>query len=370
MITAKRVIKICESTELIDNRKDKSGSIIYAGFDKNLLVIGTPWVPSEWSSPVDRLNPVIIVDLEKKVYRFPNFSSLDDRTKKYMTNIPFVTTDQHGAEKILDELRRFNIISGNFKFQGQKPSFNFDTRTGRDVMYHGTSSSNLDRIMKVGLMPSVDGFGSYFRGNASTIKSWTQNFVYLTPSLPYAKSYALRQSGGSVVLRVEIPDPNKLFIDDEYLREKLRSKFEQSLNSKLSIVDSKLNLSVGPWSKVPMQYSHMYSFANWDRSDNGVSLLNYLLDVILGKSLLDIKDALAKESYEYNKKFASDRGWDYMTWTEYCNFIHWCESCLRTIYSQIINTNWKSSAYSDHQAVGYKGRIPPNFISVAWQSNK
>lgn len=93
------------------------------------------------------------------------------------------------------------------------------------VMYHGTSSRNLNDIMKRGLVPQSNP-DSALRGNWSTIPNYTDKNVYLTTDYDLAKGYADAQvrhdaensiESSPMVLEVRIPDPSKIIPDDDYL---------------------------------------------------------------------------------------------------------------------------------------------------------
>ena len=376
MITSRYILTLLESNQLLDLRTSSNKTFL-AYFYKNYLIlcnVGTGseilnlgWVGDKGkelfgTAFLDKndIKSSVFIDTEKKLYRFPTYSSPDKKIKK----VSYVTADKDGIEKILGELRKFNIISGTYKFKGDITTLSPDTISGRNVLYHGTSQSHISRIMSVGLMPSEDGHGSKIRGNASTIRNWTKNFVYLTPNFDMAKSYARDQSGGKggVVLKVEVPNPDLLFINDDNLMRKLSSDLTDRVKFMVTDVklpkqpDNRIDANVGPWSKGQFHYTSSLG-----------RIVDYASDIMSGSSLLDVNPGGQKDLYDEEKSLIMSWGGSPITWSEFTNFIHWLDNEVRRIYPKIVNSNWKSTIYQSYQAIGYKGRIAPKFLTIAWQ---
>lgn len=377
MITSKLILKLLESNQLLDLRTNSSNGKFLAYFYKNYLILSSVNKESEvlnlgWVSDkgkeifgtsfLDRneVKNAIFVDSSKKIYRFPTFSSPDKKVK----NFTYMTADMSGLNKIVNELKKFNVISGSYQYKGDITTLNPSAVSGKNVLYHGTGKRNLSRIMSVGLMPSSDGNGSNIRGNASTIRNWTKNFVYLTPNFDIAKSYAKDQSSGSggVVLKVEVPNPDLLFINDDELMRSLNLGLTDKIKSVTTEVilpkqpERTIGPSVGPWSKGQAHYTFFLK-----------RVVDYTSDVMAGFSLLDVNPGGLKDLYDEEKLKVISWGGLPITWSEFVNFVHWVDNEIRKIYPKIVNSNWKRTVFQPHQAVGYKGRISPKFLTVVWE---
>lgn len=85
--------------------------------------------------------------------------------------------------------------------------------------FHGTHAGNLPRILTEGIRPQKDP-SSEFRGNFSTIPGYTEDLVFLAPSLREAAFYAREQSKYSgmapVIFQVAVSDHEKLHVSDDY----------------------------------------------------------------------------------------------------------------------------------------------------------
>ena len=126
------------------------------------------------------------------------------------------------TQKILKDLLKNNIITNDYKLKINDNEYSVNeiisnkntpikySKRGNLLMYHGTSKENWEQIKKTGgLKPN--GAGSY-----SNIESFTDSLIYLTTSFNVAKSYAsrgTRDPNESVILLVEVPDMNKLYVD-------------------------------------------------------------------------------------------------------------------------------------------------------------
>ena len=376
MITSKYIITLCETTELLDLIFDKTQPFLSYVW-KNFLVIENEYGPS----PKAKLEKVlsitgnqkpesysasslILINLEKKTWGFSKtpvkLNTLYGPERTFQ-GVEFTTADQEHVNKILNDLQKFGVISSASSFKrdiGKIPKKVFDKLTPGSF-YHGTGGKEtVDRILRLGLMPSDDkDNGSVIRGNGASIPFWTKNFVYLSPSFTYSQVYARTQSPSyPAVFEVQIPDSDKLFIDDDAMK----PLFWKLLWAEYHKVVHKLNgqdyngLCSSPWSSTPKNWYGIFS-------DIGKCVLSNLVLLASGKSLLNVNDdRLKPSSYTINP--------DLPTAPDYRKLIEWFDNIIPKLYKQIINSNWKKSAFGLRKlsAVGYKGRIPPKFLKLVW----
>ena len=91
-------------------------------------------------------------------------------------------------------------------------------KTGGSYLFHGTSEYRWNEIQRLGFMrggaPSREGY-EY----ADLKPGWSEGNIYLTDTIEAAENYASRQfdkdGTKAIVLRVKIPDPSKLVIDED-----------------------------------------------------------------------------------------------------------------------------------------------------------
>ena len=89
---------------------------------------------------------------------------------------------------------------------------------GGSYLFHGTSDYRWREIQRLGFMrggaPSREGY-QYVDLKAG----WSEGNIYLTDTIEDAENYASRQfdkdGGKAIVLRVKVPDPSKLVIDED-----------------------------------------------------------------------------------------------------------------------------------------------------------
>ena len=126
------------------------------------------------------------------------------------------------TKKILKDLIKNNIITNDYKLKINDNEYSVNeivsnknmpikyTKNGNLLMYHGTRKASWEQIKKTGgLKPQTN-------SNFSYGESFTDSLIYLTTSFVVAKSYAsrgTRDPNESVILLVEVPDMNKLYVD-------------------------------------------------------------------------------------------------------------------------------------------------------------
>lgn len=97
------------------------------------------------------------------------------------------------------------------------------------TLYHGTTDLHAQEISEHGLVPQIE-TDSPNRGNANTIPGYTENNIYLTSKLEYAKLYAVHQAkklgGKPIIYEVKIPDRDKLVPDDRYIAHQAQKRLQ------------------------------------------------------------------------------------------------------------------------------------------------
>ena len=85
------------------------------------------------------------------------------------------------------------------------------------VMWHGTSEARLEFISKKGLRPGHTG-----EAYNDLIPNYSEHNVYLATTPKTAQFYAKRQAkkyeSAPIVLKIKVPNPNKLIADDRFAR--------------------------------------------------------------------------------------------------------------------------------------------------------
>ena len=130
-------------------------------------------------------------------------------------------------QKILKDLLKNGVITNDYKLKIGDNEYSLNellsnknmpikySKNGNLLMYHGTTKENWERIKKTGgLKPSRKG-DPYFG------ESFSDVFIYLTSSFSVAKSYASKNGNpnNNVILLVEIPDMDKLYVDTGFMTE-------------------------------------------------------------------------------------------------------------------------------------------------------
>ena len=204
------------------------------------------------------MNSRIIVDTENKTIDFGAFereySNRRPRQfsgKKGTLTIPSGGTGLRGKQQNMKKIMGFLIkndprVDKNYKIQGVLEWANltlddvmYDKEEGRkgaqpvnqrvvqdmqgmntrgSYLFHGTSEYRWNEIQRLGFMrggaPSREGY-QY----VDLKPGWSEGNIYLTDTIEAAENYASRQfdkdGTKAVVLRVKIPDPSKLVIDED-----------------------------------------------------------------------------------------------------------------------------------------------------------
>lgn len=202
--------------------------------------------------------------------------------------------------------------------------------------------------------------------------------MYLTPSLDTAKAYAFRQAqhvrSSPVVLRVHIPDPDKLIIDDDRLLNILcklirndREKLETELTRDSPDFDSvklyaqtagpivrelfsefTLNNYPGVFKKTPWSENYIYSVGEYE---HGLVQAN-LMSVLSGSGIVHRNVNLPYQNNRMSEYYQS----------EIPEYFGWLEDRIKEHYPKVARSEWKKSAYGREQAVAYMGPIMPKFI--------
>ena len=123
------------------------------------------------------------------------------------------------TKKILKDLIKNGVITEKYKLVIDKNKYSVKnilsnkntpikyTKNGNLLMYHGTSYRNWQSIKQHG------GLRPHKVENPNLPQSFTDSLIYLTTSFVVAKNYATDDSDIGVVLLVEVPDMNKLYVD-------------------------------------------------------------------------------------------------------------------------------------------------------------
>ena len=123
--------------------------------------------------------------------------------------------------KILKDLLKNGIITHEYKLKIGDNEYSLNellsnknmpikySKNGNLLMYHGTTKENWEKIKKTGgLKPNSS-------DNYRDRESFTDSLIYLTTSFNVARSYSRRvlNPNNSVILLVEVPDMDKLYVD-------------------------------------------------------------------------------------------------------------------------------------------------------------
>ena len=123
------------------------------------------------------------------------------------------------TKKILKDLIKNGVITEKYKLVIDKNKYSVKnilsnkntpikyTKNGNLLMYHGTSYHNWQSIKQNG------GLRPRKVESPNLPQSFTDSLIYLTTSFVVAKNYATDDSDIGVVLLVEVPDMNKLYVD-------------------------------------------------------------------------------------------------------------------------------------------------------------
>ena len=141
-----------------------------------------------------------------------------------------VIADIATFKQALSSLKKFGLTD-DFTIKGAPPDIpktvgqalqmqDYVQKTFQDknlVMWHGTSEARLEFISRKGLRPGHTG-----EAYVDLIPGYSEHNVYLATTSKAAQFYAKRQAkkdeSTPVVLKIKVPNPNKLIADDRFAR--------------------------------------------------------------------------------------------------------------------------------------------------------
>lgn len=314
----------------------------------------------------DNIGAVLYVNVKKKtIQNVTGYEYVKDGYKdyKYKTTEYFNPTM---VKKLIKDLLSIGYIDGKYKYvdvnQEDKTDNPTEYNEKEQYLYHGTTKSNSDRILRIGLRPKdTEEVKTLFRGNSSTLIGYTDKNVYLSPSLDVAKQYAYRQSKFNhdepVVLKIQIPNISQLVLDDDNIVKKIRSVVYNELNKHIVVAEK--NESGYPesyktdWTgdELISKYFNTYVNILW-RSNFGSLIENGEFTTytnLLHDSYIRISN---KELEEFRNKLPD-------------SFYVWLKDLVIGEYNKIKNEYYRKHLYnSSTHSIAYKGNIPPKFIQI------
>jgi hypothetical protein len=278
------------------------------------------------------------------------------------------------VKKTIKDLISRGYINDKFKYidvnvEDETPNITDYKENDGQYFYHGTTKSNSEKILKIGLQPkdTEDIYGnktysrenkkSMFRGNSSTLIGYTDKNIYLTPSLDVAKQYAYRQSQHNndepVVLKVLIPDKSKLVLDDDSIVVVINNEINSFLKDNVIPVKYESNMA--------------HQKTTWTGDDvliNFTTYVNLLWRTNFGSLIkngqYDTYTNLLTHPYSYmDEKLAKEIKTKLPD-----QFFTELKNIVVSTYNKIKNQYFRKSAFSsDLSSIAYQGFIPPKFIS-------
>jgi hypothetical protein len=391
---------LLESINLLDFREDRSLPFFAVLTEKGELVLvptndnsqefsidfkigekisSTSHLEKDWYFK-SKLLAILYVDIKNKIinpsteFNYFKFNDLNSKGEKIQKREKgHLHFNPKMLEKLKNDLIVRKLIPNNLKFSDDNlPITNED---GNLYFYHGTNRKSAVNIMKVGLRPMdtknimvTNRFSddmktkSMFRGNSSTIQGYTDNNIYLTPSINVAKSYAWRQTtfkedpeDSPIVLKVMIPDPSKLLIDDDVMSRLLINSLTDWLDKNSEEV-------------VPYDYIKGYSLfkTKW----SGDKLIPYFTQYVYSLVLKNLEDIVKNNKinnfHDLRNGYINFKSDIYVKAVEDLGneFLEELKEYVRKEYNIVKNTYWKKSAYIHNvDAVAYNGPILPKFIT-------
>lgn len=299
-----------ESNEVHDFRTNKTDDKFFAGTINNLLFLYD--ITDETHTYHSDFDNQIIVDTKNKQIEFPKST-----IKSYIKGITvrdIYTGNKWYIDKIYKDLIKNNIIDNTYSIHHDMEKH----YTSKDlILYHGTSSSVMDKIKKFGLIPQLTdnmNIDSFYRQNISTIFGHTEQNIYLSVNDGLAELYAKNQAeirnDTPILITVQIPDTTKLLVDDDYI------------NVRIDFVIGEM-------------------LEDFPRIKKITGELNIISTVFKNENTL--------------LQLAQDK--------EETNILKQCIHTAKEEYNKLMKTNYVKSLISQYQAVAYRGRIPAKFLS-------
>lgn len=376
------------------------------------------FISSTLSNHYDKLSKNIPDDVKSRYGEKEEVTHLDvvasiyvDAQKKTIKNVTSETTslwvrdvggrDQRYTMKVseyynpkmiqnmIKELLAKGHITSKFKYISPNVE---DTTSGSTTeesnegifFYHGTTQTNAERIMKIGLRPqdtkligadAPKHLQSFFRDNSSTLPGYTDKNVYLSPSLDIAKVYAWRQSAEKVkdperpylkgdvpvVLKVKIPNPSLLMIDDDTALPELYRRFEKELEKHSTFI-RRDKYKVGYHDR----YNDIYT-TDWTGDQEVKDFTTYAHD-LMKQNLFSLVQTGEFRKFDKLESHGWGRRFDSKYYMEIKSqlgpsFYEWIRDVAMKLYHVIMNKYYKGSAHNSNAAVAYRGVIMPKFIT-------
>jgi hypothetical protein len=314
----------------------------------------------------DNISAVLYVNVKKKtIQNVTGYEYVKDGYKDYK----YKTSEYYNptmVKKVIKDLLSIGYIDGKYKYIDVNQEDSTDNPTEynekEQYLYHGTTKSNGDRILKIGLRPKDTEDGkTLFRGNSSTLVGYTDKNVYLSPSLDVAKQYAYRQSKYNndepVVLKIQIPDISNLVLDDDNIIKKIGKVIYEELNKRIVVGE-----------KNKFGYPEFYKTdwtGNEPISKNLITYVNLLwrsnFSSLIENGEFGTYTDLLQDSYirmrpeelsEFRNKLPD-------------SFYVWLKDLVIGEYNGIKNEYYRKHLYnSSTHSIAYKGSIPPKFIQI------
>jgi len=321
-----------ETTEIYDYRMNKSADRFFAGTIKHKLILRDvkgKQTYSEYDYEHDEFyDTQLIIDTKNKTIEFPIIYTATNNAADFVEKY---TGNQQYIKRFFNDLLKHGIIDTTYKI-----SHNIEKHyvTGNLILYHGTSSSVIDNIKRVGLKPIdtetlAKEYQSVYRGNLSTIVTHTDQNIYLTPSehlaYLYAKSQAKKRNDNPVVIEVTVPDMTKLLVDDDYIQNRIRKLVSTIL---------------------------LHGVIKKDE------YFNEFYNKIINQKILNIVLTNDESSTEELKYIGRKYGYE--------EKIDMILENVKSEYEKLSKTNYFKSIIGKDNAVAYRGRIPAKFLNFKY----
>ena len=303
------------------------------------------------------------------------------KNKTFNTNIGTIPTfySNEDVKKILKDLIKNNIITDDYKvidsngtylvkniLSNKNQSLKY-SKNGNPLMYHGTSWQKWEQIKKTGgLKPRVRTESDDFWG---TNETFLESLVYLSASFSIAKFYASK-TDNPVILLVEVPDKDKLFIDTGYLE-----KFAQNLIMQIADKDFVTNNKDIRAFRQHLEWKNNETFPYFKDITSIVNIIRFDYALInlqtLMKAVIDEDFSIIERYLMSYDKFRRLNETDLKTFLNqihelYNIFVKYYKNKIsspRALRLSMNNTNLTKNA------VAYHGRIPLSYIRGVFDIN-